>query len=214
MTLALRVLPPAGRGEPPGPREWILAGLHSWYSRLVTQPVVATVMFVAGFYGLYFGGLFEAAADNHAAHVLMNLHFLMSGYFFYWVVIGIDPSPRQLPQLGKLAMVFASLPLHAFFGVVLMGMQTVLAEPFYRSLQLPWDIDLLDDQKTGGGIAWAAGEFPLVLVMAALLIQWRRNDERTAKRLDRAADRDEDADLAAYNAMLAELARRDAQGRQ
>jgi putative copper resistance protein D len=28
--------------------------------------------------------------------------------------------------------------------------------------------------------------------------------------LDRAADRDDDADLAAYNAMLAELARRDA----
>jgi putative copper resistance protein D len=46
--------------------------------------------------------------------------------------------------------------------------------------------------------------------MMALLIQWRRSDQRTATRLDRAADRDEDADLAAYNAMLAELARRDA----
>ncbi|MDT5010605.1 MAG: hypothetical protein QOH57_2222, partial [Mycobacterium sp.] len=32
---------------------------------------------------------------------------------------------------------------------------------------------------------------------------------RTAKRLDRAADRDEDADLAAYNAMLAQLAHRE-----
>ncbi|MGV0848808.1 cytochrome c oxidase assembly protein [Mycolicibacterium phlei] len=211
MTLALRVLPAAGRDEPPGPREWLLAGLHSRYSRFFTQPIVATIMFVAGFYGLYFGGLFEAAADNHAAHVLMNLHFLLSGYLFYWVVIGIDPAPRQLPQLGKLAMVFASLPLHAFFGVVLMGMKTVLAEPFYRSLQLPWNTDLLRDQQTGGSIAWAAGEFPLILVMAALLIQWRRADQRTAKRLDRAADRDEDAELAAYNAMLAELARREAQ---
>ena len=45
--------------------------------------------------------------------------------------------------------------------------------------------------------------------MIALLIQWRRSDQRTAKRLDRAADRDDDAELAAYNAMLAELARRD-----
>jgi len=41
----------------------------------------------------------------------------------------------------------------------------------------------------------------------ALLIQWRRSDQRTATRLDRAADRDDDADLAAYNAMLAQLAR-------
>lgn len=90
-----------------------------------------------------------------------------------------------------------------------MGMKTVLGEPFYRSLQLSWHTDLLGDQRLGGGIAWAAGEVPLVVVMIALLIQWRRSDQRTAKRLDRAADRDDDADLAAYNAMLAELARRE-----
>ena len=209
MTLALRALPAAGRGEPPGPREWLLEALHSRVSRFLTHPIVATMLFVVGFYGLYFGGIFDEAVSNHAAHVLMNVHFLLSGYLFYWVVIGIDPTPRQLPQLGKLAMVFASLPLHAFFGVVLMGMQTVLGETFYRSLQLSWHTDLLGDQRLGGGIAWAAGEVPLVVVMIALLIQWRRSDQRTAKRLDRAADRDDDADLAAYNAMLAELAKRD-----
>jgi putative copper resistance protein D len=48
-----------------------------------------------------------------------------------------------------------------------------------------------------------------VVVMIALLIQWRRTDQRTARRLDRAADRDDDAELNAYNAMLAELAKRD-----
>ena len=209
VTLALRALPAAGRGEPPGPREWLLAALHSRVSRFLTHPVVATALFVAGFYGLYFGGIFDAAVSNHAAHVLMNVHFLLSGYLFYWVVIGVDPTPRQIPQLGKVAMVFASMPLHAFFGVVLMGTQTVLGETFYRSLQLSWHTDLIGDQRLGGGIAWAAGEVPLVVVMIALLIQWRRSDQRTAKRLDRAADRDDDAELAAYNAMLAELARRD-----
>ncbi|OBB15212.1 copper resistance protein CopD [Mycolicibacterium setense] len=209
VTMALRALPAAGRGSPPGPREWLLAALHSRVSQFLTHPIVATVLFVAGFYGLYFGGLFDAAVSNHAAHILMNVHFLLSGYLFYWVVIGIDPTPRPIPHLVKIGMVFASLPLHAFFGVVMMGMDTVLGESFYRSLQLPWHTDLLGDQHLGGAIAWAAGEVPLVIVMLALLIQWRRSDQRTAKRLDRAADRDDDADLAAYNAMLAEMARRD-----
>ena len=208
-TLALRALPTAGKGNPPGPREWLLAGLHSRWSQFFTHPVVATVMFVAGFYGLYFGGIFDAAASHHAAHVLMNLHFLLSGYLFYWVVIGIDPTPRAVPQLAKIGMVFASIPLHAFFGVVLMGMPKLLGEKFYRSLQLPWHTDLLGDQHLGGSIAWAAGEVPLVVVLMALLVQWQRNDRRTAVRLDRAAERDHDAELAAYNAMLAELARRD-----
>jgi putative copper resistance protein D len=213
VTLALRALPAAGRDEPPSLREWLLAALHSRVSRLFTQPIVATVLFVAGFYGLYLGGLFDAAAGSHAGHVLMNVHFLVSGYLYYWVVIGVDPTPRPISPLAKVGVVFASLPLHAFFGVVLMSTQNVLAGNFYRSLQLSWHTDLLGDQRLGGAIAWAAGEVPLVIVMIALLIQWSRSDQRAARRFDRAADRDDDADLSAYNAMLAELARRDASGR-
>ncbi len=207
VTLALRALPTAGKDRPPGMREWLLAALHSRVSKFFTNPLVATAIFVAGFYGLYFGGIFDAAADSHGAHLAMNAHFLLSGYLFYWVVIGVDPTPRPIPPLAKLAMVFGSLPLHAFFGVVLMGTQKVLAGDFYRSLGLPWHTDLLADQRLGGGIAWSTGEVPLVLVMLALLIQWRRSDNRTAKRLDRAADRDEDAELAAYNNMLTKLSK-------
>lgn len=57
---------------------------------------MATAIFVAGFYGLYFGGIFDAAADSHGAHLAMNAHFLLSGYLFYWVVIGVDPTPRPI----------------------------------------------------------------------------------------------------------------------
>jgi cytochrome c oxidase assembly factor CtaG/putative copper export protein len=209
VSLALRALPTAGRDDPPGMREWLLAALHSRLSRVLTNPVVATVLFIAGFYGLYLGGLFDAAVGSHMGHVAMNVHFLVSGYLFYWVVIGVDPTPRPIPSLAKVGVVFASLPLHAFFGVLLMSMPNVLGESFYRSLHLSWHTDLLGDQRLGGGIAWAAGEIPLVVVMIALLVQWTRSDQRTARRLDRAADRDDDAELAAYNAMLAELARRD-----
>jgi cytochrome c oxidase assembly factor CtaG/putative copper export protein len=212
--LALRALPAAGGGDPPGMREWLLAALHSRVSRFLTNPLVATALFVAGFYGLYLGGLFDAAVGSHIGHVVMNVHFLASGYLFYWVVIGVDPTPRPIPPLAKVAVVFASLPLHAFFAVILMSMPKALGESFYHSLHLSWHTDLLGDQRLGGGMAWAAGEIPLVVVMIALLVQWSRSDQRTARRLDRAADRDDDAELAAYNAMLAELARRNTSGQR
>ncbi|MGW4632953.1 cytochrome c oxidase assembly protein [Nocardia sp. NPDC004415] len=214
VTLALRALPPAGRGGVPGPREWILAAVHNPVSRFLTQPVVASVIFVAGFYALYLGGIFDTTVDSHAAHLMMNAHFLLSGYLFYWVVIGIDPKPREVAPLTKLAMVFGTLPFHAFFGIALMSMTTVLGGWFYRTLGLGWHIDLLADQRNGGSFAWASGEVPLVVVMLALLIQWSRSDQRLAKRTDRAADRDNDADLTAYNAMYAELARRDGEVRR
>ncbi|WP_433409630.1 cytochrome c oxidase assembly protein [Saccharomonospora azurea] len=208
VTLALRALPPAGRNRPPGPREWILALVHSPIAKALTNPVVALILFVGSFYVLYYSGLFDVALKQHWAHVAMNAHFLVVGYTFFWPIIGIDPSPRQLPPLGKLGLLMASTPFHAFFGVILMNMQTVIGESFYRSLDLPWVDGLLTDQRVGGGIAWASGELPVLVVMVALLVQWARSDAREAKRQDRREDATGDADLAAYNAMLKQLADR------
>ena len=60
------------------------------------------------------------------------------------------------------------------------------------------------DQQAGGGIAWSVGEIPTIALAIAVVISWARSDEKVSKRLDREADRDGDAELAEYNAMLAE----------
>lgn len=206
VTLALRALRPAGRAGPPGPREWLLAGVHSPWARFFTHPLVTLPLFVGSYYALYFSGLFAAALPVHGAHVFMNLHFLLTGLLFFWPLIGVDPSPRRLPPAARLGVLFASVPFHAFFGVALMSASTVIGGGFYRALALPWVTDPLRDQQAGGGLAWASGELPLLLVVIALLVQWSRHDERSARRDDRRADADGDADLAAYNAMLGRLA--------
>jgi putative copper resistance protein D len=206
VTLALRALPAAGRGGVPGPREWLLAGVHSPVSRWLTHPLVTLPLFVGTYYALYFSNLFGWALTEHWAHVAMNAHFLLVGFLFFWPLVGIDPSPRRLQPVVRLAVVFASLPFHAFFGVALMSTKAVIGAEFYRSLALPWVTDPLVDQKLGGGLAWASGEGPLLIVILALLIQWSRHDERSARRDDRRADADGDEDLQAYNAMLRRLA--------
>ncbi|HEY0636620.1 MAG TPA: cytochrome c oxidase assembly protein [Pseudonocardiaceae bacterium] len=206
VTLALRALPAAGAGAPPGPREWLLAAVHSRVARVLTHPLVALALFVGSFFALYFSGLFDAALSRHWAHLAMNAHFLLVGLLFYWPVIGVDPAPRRLPPLGRLGLVFASLPFHAFFGVILMGSTTAIGSSFYSALGLPWVTDLLADQRLGGGLAWASGEVPLLVVLVALLAQWARADERAARRSDRRAAADGDADLTAYNEMLRRLA--------
>ena len=206
VTMALRALPVAGRTRPPGPREWLLAALHSPVSRWLTHPLVTLPLFVGSYYALYFSGLFAAALPEHAAHLFMNLHFLATGLLFFWPLIGIDPSPRRLPPVARLGILFASVPFHAFFGVAVMSSETVIGGDFYRALALPWVPDPLRDQQLGGGLAWASGEIPLLLVVIAMLVQWARQDERSARRDDRRADADGDADLTAYNAMLRQLA--------
>jgi putative copper resistance protein D len=209
VTLALRALPPSGRAGAPGPREWVLAAVHSPPARWLTHPLVTLPLFVGSYYALYFSDLFAAALPLHWAHVLMNTHFVLTGLLFFWPLIGVDPAPRRLPPAARLGVVFASVPFHAFFGVALMSADTVVGAAFYRALALPWVPDPLRDQQLGGGLAWASGELPLLLVVIVLIVQWSRQDERSARRDDRRADADGDADLAAYNAMLRRLAAHD-----
>ena len=206
VTLALRVLPSAPHGAPPGPREWIVRMVHSPFTTFLSNPITAFVLFVGSLYAVYFTPLFDTLVRYHWGHEFMALHFLITGYLFYWGIIGVDPGPRRLPFLGRLALLFAIMPFHAFFGIAMMSSESAVASNFYRGLARPWVPDINADQHLGGAIAWGAGEVPLVMVVIALVAQWARQDRRESVRSDRHADAGYDDEMAAYNNMLRELA--------
>nr|WP_244630822.1 MULTISPECIES: cytochrome c oxidase assembly protein [unclassified Microbacterium] len=210
VTLLLRATTPHPRGEPAGPREWITAVLHWPGTRVIYSPVLVFIVYIGSYYALYLSPLFEEIIRFHWAHQAMNLHFLVVGYLFYGLVIGVDRPPRPLPAIGKLGFVLAAMPFHAFFGIILMTATVPIAENFYRTLNFPWMGDLLAQQYLGGGIAWAGGELPLVFVVIALGIQWARQDSREAQRVDRHLDSGVDDEFDMYNHMLNELALRSA----
>ncbi|MEO7070540.1 MAG: cytochrome c oxidase assembly protein, partial [Nostocoides sp.] len=137
-----------------------------------------------------------------SGHLLMIAHFLLSGYLFAWVLIGIDPGPKKWSPLMLLVILFATVSFHAFFGVILTGSQTLLAPNFFQALQLPWLTSPIKDQVTAGEIAWGVGELPTLILALLVARAWFRSDGAEAARRDRKADRDGDADLVAYNAML------------
>lgn len=208
VTLALRALSAHRPDQPPGPREWLLWLVHSKFTSFLSHPITAFVLFVGSLYAVYFTPLFDAFVRYHWGHEFMSLHFLLVGYLFFWGIIGIDPGPRKLPFLGRLGLLFAVMPFHAFFGIATMTMTELIGGQFYRSVDLPWLASLADDQNVGGAIAWGSSELPVIIVVVALVVQWARQDRRAASRSDRHADSSyADDELEAYNAMLRELAR-------
>jgi cytochrome c oxidase assembly factor CtaG len=191
VTLALRALRPASEPGMRGPREWLLLGLHSRVGRVVTHPLFALGLFVGSLFVLYFSPLLETLMRSHTGHLAMQLHFLVTGYLFFWAIIGLDPAPYRPPHLVRIPLLFAGMSFHAFFGVVLLQSQQRLGDSWFASVAPPWAGPALDDQQLGAGITWAFGEIPTLIVMAALFFQWIKADEREQRRLDRAADRAE-----------------------
>jgi putative copper resistance protein D len=207
VTLALRALPVAGRGHK-GPRELLLALLHSRYMRIITHPAFTIPLFIASLYGLYFTPIFDFLMGSKTGHVAMMVHFLAVGVVFFWPIIGVDPGPHRPGYLMRMLELFAGMPFHAFFGIALMMASEPMVETF-KNPPASLGIDALSDQNYAGGIAWAFSEIPSVLVLIALLFQWYGSEQRQAKRTDRAADRDGDKELEAYNAYLASLSTRE-----
>ena len=212
LTLALRTLP-RSPGQL-GPREWLTAALHSRTVAVLANPIVASVIFLAGFWGLYYTPLYAWLMPSHWGHVAMNVYFLLSGFLFFWMLLGVDPGPRRAPYLVRMIVMIVVMPLHSFFAISMLATSTVMAEAFYAALARPYATDLLADQHLGASIGWASGDIPMLIVMVAMFFQWVGADEREARRADRAQDRAVSTgqgtdQLAEYNAYLASLARRD-----
>ncbi|MDO5495007.1 MAG: cytochrome c oxidase assembly protein [bacterium] len=205
ITLLLRAVPPRRDGSR-GPREWILALLHSPYAQAWASPWVAGVNFVGSLFLFYYTDLLSMALRYHVGHVLMIVHFTLAGYMFMNAVIGVDPGTRRPSHPVRLIMLFAVMIFHAFFGLSLANMTSLLAADFYGRLGLSWWVDAMVDQEIGGFITWGIGELPTLILAVVLAVEWSRADAKDAKRLDRRAERDHDAELEAYNAMLAQRA--------
>lgn len=203
-TLVMQASEPGAPGWP-GPREWAFALCHSRTLGWITNPAVNTLQFLFFFYIIYITPLFDVMVAEHGGHVIMNVLFLTSGFLYFWEMIGSDPIPKRGSVLLRLGWLMLSMPVHLYFGVYLMQLNEVLAEDFYAGLLLPWAPDLLADQKVGGGIAWASGSFPLVVVFGALFYQWLRDDKAEEKAYEARAEATDDAEHSAYNQWLASL---------
>jgi putative copper resistance protein D len=183
VTLALRTLAP-------GPRKTLLAVLHSRVVNVITFPLFAFGVFVATPFALYFTGLYQVSLEHDWLHELTHVHFVVVGCLFFWPLLGLDPLPNRWPYPARALIMVLSVPFHTVLGLTIMQSSTLLAGDYYPALHLAW-ADPHTDQVLAGGILWAAGEMVSVTTLGILIIQWIKQSEREAKRVDRALDRAE-----------------------
>jgi cytochrome c oxidase assembly factor CtaG/putative copper export protein len=185
-----------------GVREWVLWAVHTKYAEFVSHPLVAAANFAASLVVFYFTPLFEWATREHIGHQWMIVHFLITGYLFVQSLIGIDPGPSRLGYPFRIVTLIGVMAFHAFFGLALMGGTGLLLPDWFGAMGRTWGLPPLEDQQSGGAIAWGIGEIPTIILTIIVSVQWFRSDNRDSKRLDRASDRSNNQDIDDYNTML------------
>ncbi|UQU63261.1 cytochrome c oxidase assembly protein [Couchioplanes caeruleus] len=188
VTLALRILPLKNR-------KVLLAFLHSRVVGVLTFPLVAFGLFIANPFVLYFTGLYRATLEHAWLHEFIHVHFIVTGCLFFWPLLGLDPLPNRWPYPARALLMVLSVPFHTVLGLTIMQSKTLLGGDWYPNLHLSW-MNPEQDQVTAGGILWAGGEIVSVTMLGILVLQWIKQSEREAKRIDRALDRAEAEDRA------------------
>ena len=184
----------------------LMVALHSRLGRALVHPAVRIGAFVVSLHGLYFSPLLDILMATHAGHQFMLVHFLVSGSVLLFALLAVDPtSYRNRPGVRPLLLAL-TLPVHAVFGVIVMGSPMPLSAHFGAASTAP-------RTRPGHGSA-RRGRFRLGLRRDSCPRSHEDHLRAVATagparggRQDRRADRNGDAELAAYNERLAEAAR-------
>jgi putative copper resistance protein D len=150
--------------------------LHSPAVRVLTNPIVAWVLFGSTLVALVFSPLLEWSVRNEAVHAVLHAHFLLVGSLFAATLIAIDPLPRPLPHGARLLAVLLAVPFHAFVGVALLTAQQPLFPDVYPSLA---------DQRSAAAVLWSSGELLSLAVAGIVFARWWSAEQRAAVRIDR-----------------------------
>src|SRR5919198_5344121 len=103
---------------PPWLRDRVLLPvLHSGLISQLACPAVALGIFAGVQTSIQFTPFFNAALNNGWPHVLEHALYLVTGFLFWWLVLGVDAPPRRAALRSRLTAVLLAVPVEAAIGL-------------------------------------------------------------------------------------------------
>ncbi|MFJ8592310.1 cytochrome c oxidase assembly protein [Streptomyces sp. NPDC093598] len=159
--------------------------------RLLTFPLVSTVLVLATELTVYFTPYFATALRVGWLHELMYLHLLAAGCLFVLPVLTREQAlPAWCTHPVRAALVFLDGVVDALPGLVVMTHGTLIAGAWYLHHAPPWSPDVHHDQQVGGGAMLGIAELVAIPFLLTVLGQWVRAERAQTAVLDRRLDRE------------------------
>jgi putative membrane protein len=146
---------------------------------LLTEPVVAVVLFNLVMVVWHIPAAFDLAENNQVVHIwLMHSSFFLAGVLFWLQFIPSPPFRSRMPLLGRAAALLATNVVMIFIAMSLSIFAT-------HSVYAPYDhvpgvtLPAFADQQIGAAILWVCGDFwalPTMIITIRKLL----NDETGA----------------------------------
>ncbi|MEV8510209.1 cytochrome c oxidase assembly protein [Actinoplanes sp. NPDC051475] len=142
--------------------------LRSRILHTIAHPIFALTVTLSGSTALFFTPLYAASTRDPALHLLVHLHFLLSGYLFAWVVAGPDPAPRRPAVPMRLVILGIAIAFHS-----------TLSQLMYAGILV--DVPAPAAERQGAAeLMYYGGDIAELLLAAALFARRDRSVSRSA----------------------------------
>ncbi|SER32781.1 putative membrane protein [Gracilibacillus ureilyticus] len=153
VTLLLRSLPVSGARR-------VAQLLRKWPIRLISHPVVATILNIGGLWLLYTTDLYMMMHHNLLLHIIIHVHVFLAGYVFTASIIYIEPTAHRYSFIYRSIVLLLALAGHG-----------ILSKYIYAS---PPDGVPRTQGETGAMIMYYGGDLIDIILIFILCQHWYR----------------------------------------
>ncbi len=138
--------------------------LNMKYVKLISNPIVASILNIGGLFLIYKTGLFELIHTSVLLFALIHLHVFLAGYLFTMSIIYIDIVTHRYSFLYRAAVLIAALGFHK-----------ILSKLIYASP--PAGIPRQDGER-GAMLMYYGGDIVDLALIIILCLEWYKRAER------------------------------------
>lgn len=174
--------------------------LRSPTATVLTNPIVTWLLFATVLLGVHVIPVMEWVLNDHDAMEFVERPlFLIAALLFYYPLIGTDLIAKRPAPSVRLASLGLMMIPETVLGMVIHFAPVPLYPTYVAAADLVV-IDPLADQKFAGAMMWAIGMVLDGFWMMVAALEWWRDQERATLRLERAEQREQQADAVAADA--------------
>jgi cytochrome c oxidase assembly factor CtaG len=184
--LGLALGDPLGLAAPDGP---LHRAMTSRPVRVLTFPLVSSLMVLVSELTIYFTPYFATSLGNYPVRQLMHAQLLLTGSLFVLPMLTRQEMlPRWCNHPIRAALVFFDGLFDSVPGIVVMTSGTLVAGHWYAAHPRTWGPSVQEDQMLGGGLMLTLAELVAMPFLIAVFIEWWRADRDRTAALDARLD--------------------------
>jgi cytochrome c oxidase assembly factor CtaG len=153
-------------------RTWVKRAIGSRVATALTWPPFGIVAYTATIVGTHLTGLMNVIMSNAAVRDGEHVLYLVVGCLFFLPLVGGEPFRREISYPARLLVLFLTMPVDTFTGLILGYSNTPMTGMGARP---SWAPSAISDLHSGGAVMWIGGDAIMFAVMMLVFLAWSRD---------------------------------------